>query len=83
MPPAKSSFSCCGDRDGGEMFGRRLEFWRAPVYYATDAIAGVPVTSEYKGYKLETVDMVVGEKRNMRTEKKPLMIDLNIPPPLF
>ncbi|KAI9086346.1 hypothetical protein K1719_031800 [Acacia pycnantha] len=60
MLPAKSSFSWCDDRDGGEMFGRCLEFWRAPVYYASDAIAGVPMSSEYKGYKLENGDEVVG-----------------------
>ncbi|KAI9119241.1 hypothetical protein K1719_009916 [Acacia pycnantha] len=83
LPPPNSSFSCAGDPDGGEMFGRRLQFWRAPAHYAPDATAGVPVRSEYKGYKLENVDVVVGEKRNMRTEKKRLMIDLNQPPPLF
>lgn len=66
-----------------QVFGRRVEHWRAPVYHAADATAGVPVRCEYKGYKLENVDTVVGEGREMRKEKKPLMFDLNQPPPPF
>ncbi|KAI9073754.1 hypothetical protein K1719_044301 [Acacia pycnantha] len=67
----------------------KLSFWRDvrevedPAYYPLDTTVGVSVRSEYKGYKLENVDVVVGEKRNVWTEKKPLMINLNQPQPLF
>ncbi|XP_028758392.1 uncharacterized protein LOC114717433 [Neltuma alba] len=61
----------------------RVGFWRAPVYHAADATAGVPGRSEYKGYKLENVDLVMGEERKMRKEKKPLMLDLNQPTTLL
>ncbi|XP_028758394.1 ethylene-responsive transcription factor 8-like [Neltuma alba] len=83
MSPAAASTASGGVGNGGEMFGRRVGFWRAPVYHAADATAGVPGRSEYKGYKLENVDLVMGEERKMRKEKKPLMLDLNQPPPLF
>ncbi|KAI4301153.1 hypothetical protein L6164_034461 [Bauhinia variegata] len=68
----------------GEMFGRRVEFWRPPVYFAAEMPTGVPARSEYKGYKLENVDIVVvEEEKKMRKEKKPRMFDLNQPAPSF
>ncbi|KAI9089086.1 hypothetical protein K1719_029365 [Acacia pycnantha] len=71
MPPAKSSFSCCGDRDGGEMFGRRLEFWRAPVYYAPEAIAGVPVQVDRSEEEIKKLieDVKYGEKLVLKCSK--------------
>lgn len=56
--------------------------------------SGAPIVrsrSEYSGYKLETVNMVMNEeekkkkekKMMMRTEKKPFLFDLNLPAPLF
>lgn len=65
------------------------EFWRAAVCFnggvgPTVGVVG-PVRSEYKGYKLENVDVVVSEeeKKMMRKEKKPFLFDLNQPAPLF
>ena len=44
----------------------------------------VPARSEYKGYKLENVDVVVSEQeKKMGKEKKPFLFDLNQPAPLF
>ncbi|KAF7818396.1 ethylene-responsive transcription factor 8-like [Senna tora] len=69
--------------DSGEMFGRRMEFWRAPVYYATEVPAGVPMRSEYKGYKLENVDLVgflilrCGRKWLMQEKEKSRIVDGN------
>lgn len=71
---------------GGDVFGRRVEIWsHSPAYLsAADAIAGAPVRSEYKGFKLENVDVVVSkEEEKMRKEKKPFLFDLNQPAPLF
>uniref|UniRef100_A0A5B7ADV3 AP2/ERF domain-containing protein n=1 Tax=Davidia involucrata TaxID=16924 RepID=A0A5B7ADV3_DAVIN len=40
--------------------------------------------SEYSGYKLDSVGMVVNEQeKKMRAEKKPFLFDLNLPAPLF
>ncbi|KAJ7977296.1 Ethylene-responsive transcription factor 3 [Quillaja saponaria] len=68
-----------------QLFGRRLEFWKPPVYMPGDIPAEMPVRSEYKGYKLENVDVVMNEeeKKKMLKEKKPFLIDLNQPAPLF
>ncbi|KAG2719064.1 hypothetical protein I3843_03G241500 [Carya illinoinensis] len=46
----------------------------------------IPVTSEYKGYKMENVDvMVVSEldKEEKNKTKQPFLFDLNLPAPLF
>ncbi|XP_054779550.1 ethylene-responsive transcription factor 3-like [Prosopis cineraria] len=83
MPPVAASTASGGDRDSGQMLGRRVEFWRPPLHCVADATVGVPVRSEYKGYKLENVDVVVSEERKLRKQEKPLMLDLNQPPPLF
>ncbi|TQE13720.1 hypothetical protein C1H46_000727 [Malus baccata] len=59
--------------------------WPPPrMYFMTSAPAVAPVKSEYTGYKLENVDVVVGEEeKKMRKEQKPLLFDLNLPAPLF
>ncbi|KAI4349439.1 hypothetical protein L6164_010026 [Bauhinia variegata] len=67
-----------------EMFRRRVDFWRPPVYFPAGIPTRVPVRSEYKGYKLENVDVVVlEEEKKTRKEKKPLMFDLNQPAPPY
>ncbi|CAB4291591.1 unnamed protein product [Prunus armeniaca] len=60
-------------------------FWTPPpMYFMGGAPSGAPVRSEYKGYKLENVDLVVSEQeKKMRKEKKPFLFDLNLPAPLF
>ena len=61
---------------GGDGVGRRVEFWSRPDYSAAE----VPVKSEYKGYKLENVDlMVTGEEKKMRKKEKASLLDLNQP----
>ncbi|KAL5561780.1 hypothetical protein UlMin_031527 [Ulmus minor] len=78
MPQHGFSVGC------GEVFGECLPFWRQPVYFHDGAPAVPPVRSEYKGYKLENVDVVVNEQeRKMSKEKKPFLFDLNLPAPLF
>ncbi|CAL5436776.1 unnamed protein product [Camellia sinensis] len=43
-----------------------------------------PARSQYSGYNLETVGIVVNEQeKKMRAEKKPFLFDLNLPAPLF
>ncbi|XP_057507639.1 ethylene-responsive transcription factor 3-like [Actinidia eriantha] len=43
-----------------------------------------PARSEYSGYKLETVGILMNEnEKKMRSEKKPFLFDLNLPAPLF
>lgn len=66
---------------GGEAYMESVQMWRQPLFYFAD---GFPVRSEYKGYKLENVDVVVNEEENkLRNEKKPLLFDLNLPAPPF
>lgn len=81
LPPAVAATGSSGGAGAGagELLAMRMELWRPQVYYPTD----VPVRSEYKGYMLENVDVVVSEERKMKKEKKPLLLDLNQPPPLF
>ncbi|KAK3036856.1 hypothetical protein RJ639_031474 [Escallonia herrerae] len=46
--------------------------------------ARVPARSEYTGYILDTVGVVMSEQgKKVRTEKKPFLFDLNMPAPLF
>nr|GLL42688.1 ethylene-responsive transcription factor 3-like [Ipomoea trifida] len=56
-----------------------------PPPWLTSAAEDTPPRSEYTGYKLETVVGVVTSEREkqLRTEKKPLLFDLNSPPPLL
>lgn len=71
---------------GGEAFGDCVRFWRQPVYFDGGPLPPpmAPVRSEYKGYKLENVDVVVSEhEKKMSKEKKPFLFDLNLPAPLF
>lgn len=69
---------------GGEIFGDAMQLWRQPMYFPGSVTGGAPVRSEYKGYKLENVDVVVNEQeKKMRKEKKPFLFDLNLPAPLF
>lgn len=63
-------------------------FWTAPPVYFNDvAPAPAPVRSEYKGYKLENLGVVVSEQekkmRKAESEKRPFLFDLNQPAPLF
>ncbi|KAH7864633.1 hypothetical protein Vadar_031988 [Vaccinium darrowii] len=40
--------------------------------------------SEYSGYRLENLGMLMSEKeKDMKSEKKPFLFDLNLPAPLF
>lgn len=70
---------------GGEAYMESVQMWRQPLSYFHDGIPeGVSMRSEYKGYKLENVDVVVNrEEKKSRNEKKPLLFDLNLPAPLF
>lgn len=70
---------------GAEVFGDCVRFWRQPMFFHGGAPPPVlPVRSEYKGYKLENVDVVVSEhEKKMNKEKKPFLFDLNLPAPLF
>ncbi|XP_042515165.1 ethylene-responsive transcription factor 9-like [Macadamia integrifolia] len=47
--------------------------------------AATPAISGYPGYKFESVEVVVKNEQEKlkQEEKKPLSIDLNLPPPLF
>ncbi|KAF4358108.1 hypothetical protein CsatB_025207 [Cannabis sativa] len=69
--------------------GECMQLWRQPVYFHGVSPASAPARSEYKGYKLENVDVVVNEQENKNKkmmigkEKKPFLFDLNLPAPLF
>lgn len=79
-PPPQS----LGVLAGGEVFGDAMQLWRQPMYFPGVVTRGAPVRSEYKGYKLENVDVVVNEQeKKMRNRKKPFLFDLNLPAPLF
>lgn len=87
-PKAKTNFSYLvapsipfPPRDGRQVM---IEFWNTPACFATDVAAGAPERSEYKGYRLENVDVVVSkEEEKMRKDKEPFLFDLNQPAPLF
>lgn len=79
LPPPSSSRGVVG---GGEVYGEAVQFWRQPMYFPGGVNGGAPVRSEYKGYKLENVDVVVSEQeKKMRKEKKGFSFDLNLPAP--
>ncbi|XP_062080766.1 ethylene-responsive transcription factor 8-like [Humulus lupulus] len=64
--------------------GDCMQLWRQPVYLHSVTPSSAPARSEYKGYKLENVDVVVSEQeKTMGKEKKPFLFDLNLPAPLF
>ncbi|KAH6798614.1 Integrase-type DNA-binding superfamily protein [Perilla frutescens var. frutescens] len=50
-----------------------VSFWRSAKFFR----------SEYKGYKMEEVGAVVmnEQEKRIRSEKKPFLFDLNLPPP--
>ncbi|PIN15912.1 hypothetical protein CDL12_11447 [Handroanthus impetiginosus] len=58
--------------------------WRTPEFFPSIDEAKAP-RSEYKGYKMEEVGAVVmnEQEKQIRTEKKPFLFDLNLPAPLF
>ncbi|KAK9281506.1 hypothetical protein L1049_004409 [Liquidambar formosana] len=69
-----------------EVFMRGVQNWRPVEWFSGDVRRGFtpPVRSEYSGYKLDNVDVVVSEQeKKMRKEKKPFLFDLNLPAPLF
>ncbi|XP_057440649.1 ethylene-responsive transcription factor 3-like [Lotus japonicus] len=71
-PKAKTNFSY----DSGGFFPPHpVKFWGPPAFFA-----GVPVRSEYQGYKLETI---AGAVVNKEEKKKPFLFDLNLPAPLL
>lgn len=44
----------------------------------------LPASTEYTGYDLESVGMIVNmQEEKTRAEKKPLLFDLNLPAPIF
>ncbi|KAF3436203.1 hypothetical protein FNV43_RR23295 [Rhamnella rubrinervis] len=78
-PPLPPSHGVIG---GGEVYSDSMQFWRQPMYFSGGVTGGAPMRSEYKGYKLENVDVVVNEQeKKMRKEKKPFSFDLNLPAP--
>ncbi|KAL0437397.1 UNVERIFIED_CONTAM: hypothetical protein Sradi_0447600 [Sesamum radiatum] len=62
-------------------------YWRQPEFLRPvgEAKAKASPRSEYKGYKMEEVGAVVmnEQEKQMRSEKKPFLFDLNLPAPLF
>ncbi|PON37985.1 AP2/ERF transcription factor [Parasponia andersonii] len=89
-PKAKTNFGLAGAHVAAAappqslVVGDCMQYWRQPVYLSGMAPAVAPPRSEYKGYKLENVDVVVSEQeKKMGKEKKPFLFDLNLPAPLF
>ncbi|KAL3531264.1 hypothetical protein ACH5RR_010586 [Cinchona calisaya] len=70
-------------------FQEKFQHWCSPEFLATDnghrCAEATAARSEYTGYKLETLGMVMSEREaEMKSEKKkPLLFDLNLPAPLF
>ncbi|KAL0390946.1 UNVERIFIED_CONTAM: Ethylene-responsive transcription factor 9 [Sesamum calycinum] len=60
-------------------------YWRQPEFLRPVGEAKGSSRSEYKGYKMEEVGAVVmnEQEKQMRSEKKPFLFDLNLPAPLF
>ncbi|KAB1208867.1 Ethylene-responsive transcription factor 9 [Morella rubra] len=76
---------------GGTVAGDILG-WRPSPDCFSAAGKPAPSRSEYNGYKMENVDVVVSEeeeeneikkKKQKMTTKKPFLFDLNLPAPLF
>ena len=72
-----------------DLFGNSLnQHWLQPPLTGGvegDSVA-VPTRSDYTGYKLDAVDLMVSEqekKMRQEKEKKPFRFDLNLPAPLF
>lgn len=93
-PKAKTNFGLSGPHVAtapalalappSPIVGDCVQFWRQPVCFHGMAPPPAPARSEYKGYKLENVDVVVSEQeKKMGKEKKPFLFDLNLPAPLF
>ncbi|XP_027149873.1 ethylene-responsive transcription factor 12-like [Coffea eugenioides] len=61
--------------------------WCSPAFFATDEADRSPergARSEYTGYKLETIGVMMSEREmDFKGEKKPFLFDLNLPAPLF
>ncbi|XP_051142932.1 ethylene-responsive transcription factor 9-like [Andrographis paniculata] len=81
---AKTNFAYGDDSSSERLMDVRVSYWTPPEFLRPDGDSKA-LRSAYKGYNLEEVGAVVmneQEKKN-RTEKKPFMLDLNLPPPLF
>ncbi|KAI3460937.1 hypothetical protein Pfo_017600 [Paulownia fortunei] len=62
-----------------------VSYWRPPEFFRPVDEAKASSRSEYKGYKMDEVGAVVmnEQEKQMRSEKKPFLFDLNLPAPLF
>ncbi|KAK7336826.1 hypothetical protein VNO77_17374 [Canavalia gladiata] len=80
LPPGVLS---APDAQAQAQLTRQVDFWAPPLYFATDVASGLPVRSEYKGYKLENIVMSKEDDKMRKEKKKPLLFDLNLPAPLF
>ncbi|XP_035550851.1 ethylene-responsive transcription factor 3-like [Juglans regia] len=67
-----------GGSGARELFG-----WRPSPGYVSGAANPSASMSEYKGYKMENVDVAVSEQEENSQTKKPFLFDLNLPAPLF
>ena len=70
-----------------ELFGKGLQqHWLQPSLTGGGDSVAVTTRSEYTGYRLDAVDLMVSEeekKMRQEKEKKPFLFDLNLPAPLF
>lgn len=71
-----------------ELFAEKFQHWCSPAFLAADAgdrsVEARVALTEYTGYKLDTVGMVMNEREmEIKTDKKPVLFDLNLPAPLF
>lgn len=61
-----------------------VTYWRPPEIFCS-AGESKALRSDYKGYKMEEIGAVVmnEQEKQIRSEKKPFLFDLNLPAPLF
>ncbi|KAL2236447.1 ethylene-responsive transcription factor 14 [Sesamum indicum] len=79
---AKTNFMYVGGDAAPPAMNVNAAYWRQPEFLRP---VGEAKASEYKGYKMEEVGAVVmnEQEKQMRSEKKPFLFDLNLPAPLF
>lgn len=71
------------------VFAEKLPHWCSPAFSGANvddrSREFVTPRSEYTGYKLENIGVAISEQeqKEMKSEKKPFLFDLNLPAPLF
>ncbi|CAI9107693.1 OLC1v1007114C2 [Oldenlandia corymbosa var. corymbosa] len=73
-----------------QLFAEKFQHWYPPAFRPISGAAGdrhvdgQASRSEYTGYKLDTLTLAMNvNESETKPDKKPVLFDLNQPPPLF